>query len=51
MLVCSNLGRLCRLLHLSNSHASLTLEESNNPIRIENDFEIDFRCSFSSLGV
>ena len=35
----SNLGRLCKLLHLSNSHASLTLEVSNNPIRIENDFE------------
>ena len=44
----SNLSRLCKL---SNSHASLTLEVSNNPIRIENDFEIDFRCSFSSLGV
>ena len=29
----SNLGRLCKLLHLSNSHASLTLEVSNNPIR------------------
>ena len=47
----SNVGRLCKLLHLSNSHASLTLEVSNNPIGIENDFEIDFRCSFSSLGV
>ena len=46
----SNLGRLCKWLHLSNSHASLTLEVSNNPIRIENDFEIDFRCSFNSLG-
>ena len=30
----SNLGRLCKLLHLSNSHASLTLEVSNNPIKI-----------------
>ena len=30
----SNLGRLYKLLHLSNSHASLALEVSNNPIKI-----------------
>ena len=30
----SNLGRLCELVHLSNSHASLALQVSNNPIKI-----------------
>ena len=30
----SNLGRLCKLVHLSNSHASLALEVSNNLIKI-----------------
>ena len=30
----SNLGRLCKMVHLWNSHASLALEVSNNPIKI-----------------
>ena len=30
----SNRGRLCELGPLSNSHASLALEVSNNPIKI-----------------
>ena len=29
-----NLGRLCKLVHLSNSHANLAPEASNNPIEI-----------------
>ena len=31
---CYDLGRLCKLLHLSNSHGSLAPEASNNPIKI-----------------
>ena len=31
---CYDLSRLCKLLHLSNSHASLAPEASNNPIKI-----------------
>ena len=31
----SNLGRLCKMVHLSNSHASLALEISNNQIKIQ----------------
>ena len=30
----SDLGRLCKLIHLSNSHASLVPEVSNNPIKL-----------------
>lgn len=31
---CYDLGRLCKLVHLSNSHASLAPEESSIPTKI-----------------
>ena len=34
IMLVSNLGRLCKLVHPSNSHALLTPEVSNNPIKI-----------------